>query len=73
MDVASHDVMSCGGVLVFAELIIRIGMKTGTRGKAAGPALAVPLTHEVVNVYSKIFIRSRWSRGFSLYHQAASS
>ena len=73
MHVTSDDIMNGGGVLVFAELIIRVGMKAGTHDRASGPALAFPLTHEAVNEYSKIFIRSRWSRGFSIHHQAASS
>ena len=54
------------GVLVFAELIIRVGMATGARDRVSGPVLAVPLTHKAVNEYSRIFIRSGWSHGFSI-------
>ena len=60
MDVPSDDVMSSS-----PSSSSGVGMETGARDRASGPALAVALTHRAVNDFSRIFIRSRWSRGFS--------
>ena len=56
MDVTSGDVMNERSVLVFAELIIRgwHGNRC-TRDRVSGPVLAVSLSHEAVNEYSRIF------------------